>query len=64
MQDFKNNTIQKKGDANNSSQAFKRFVDFMYEHPEMMEEFPRTIIFKDDTAIVEFAGDVHEKVKK
>ncbi len=36
--------------------AFKKFVDFMYENPQLMKEFPKKIIFSDNTAKVEFAN--------
>ena len=37
-----------------SAEAFTRFVDFMYEHPQLMREFPKTIVFRDKEVELEF----------
>ena len=40
-----------------SAEAFKRFVDFMYAHPQLMQEFPNTIVFRDESVELAFEGD-------
>ncbi len=59
-----NNIKAKKHTRNASRQrksieAFSRFVDFMYKHPDLMQEFPKTIVFRDEG--VELAFDGKEK---
>lgn len=40
-----------------SAEAFKRFVDFMYAHPQLMQEFPKKIVFRDEGVELAFEGE-------
>lgn len=54
MQKIKDKKIKNKS-RKKGAEAFKRFVDFMYENPALIKEFPKKIIFSDETAKVEFS---------
>lgn len=50
-----NTATKSKAKHKKGEQSFKKFVDFMYEHPELIKEFPQKIIFHDGTVQVKFS---------